>query len=277
MRRSLRPVLSLALLAALGGPAFSQGETGFLRGRGKFDVVVSYINDSYDEFWVGDTKMSAPPVGEVTREAFVLYAAYGLNDDIDLSVNAAYVETESDGTGGFSDENDPQDVVVQAKWRFYQARAGAGAVSFLLAPGIKQPMTDYEENDVTAIGDGQTDVRGRVIGHYQADNGLFASLEAGYDRRNGAPADELPVNFTVGGTYANLTLAPFFSRVDSKGGIDIGQGDFPEVEEDYTRYGLGAFYRFNESVGLTANYRTTDDGKNTGDVDGFSFGVVLRR
>jgi hypothetical protein len=266
-----------ATLAALSGTAQAQGDNGFLRGRGKFDIVLSYTEDSYDEFWIGDDKVSPPEVGEVTRESWTLYGAYGLRDDLDLFLSGSYVDAETDGTVPFEDERDLQDAIFGLKWRFLEERAGPGAFSLLLAPSIKQPLGDYENNDVTAIGDGQTDLRGRLIAHYQFDVGAFVALESGYDRRNGAPDDEIPFHATVGATFANLTVAPFYSMVDSQGGYDIGEGSFPGVEEDYTRYGVNAYFRINETFGLTGMWRTTSDGKNTGEAEAFSLGLVFRQ
>lgn len=276
-----RLVLVPVSMSIVSVPLLAQGDTGFLRGLGKLDISLTYTNDSYDEFWVGDDKVSAPPVGEVERQTTSLYTAYGVRDDIDLVFSAAYVEASADGTGNFPDEDDLQDAVLGVKWSFWKKRMGSGEASLLFAPSIKQPMTDYEDNNVTAIGDGQTDLRGRFIAHYQLDNGCFGALETGYDRRNGGSDDEIPVNLTVGGTIANrVTIMPFYQLVDSLGGIDINQipaeGGFPETEEDYERVGVGAYVRLTDQLGLSGRWLTTLDGKNTGDVDSYSFGFVFR-
>ena len=69
-------------------------------------------------------------------------------------------------------------------------------------------------------------------------------------------------------------------RAASQGGIDInevgvpGQGGFPSTEEEYERYGISAYARLGSGLGLTAGYRTTSDGKNTGDVDAYTVGIV---
>jgi len=73
-----------------------------------------------------------------------------------------------------------------------------------------------------------------------------------------------------------LTLTGSYSYVNSLHGYDVGQGPFPGLEEDYHRVGGGFYYRIHERFGLTGSAWTTLDGKNTGDVDGFSLGVVFR-
>jgi hypothetical protein len=275
-----RPNLALTTFAvlALASLASAQGDTGFLRGEGRADVALSYSLDWYDEFWVGDTKVSDPGVGEIERSTLSLYAAYGLLEDLDLVVNAAYVESSSDGAGGLPDEDDPQDLVLGAKWRAYDTGAGAGRLSLFLAPAVKLPMTDYENNAPTAIGDGQVDLRFRGIAHYQV-GAFWGSLESGFDKRNGAPDDEIPFHLTLGGDVGPVTIMPFYSMVSSQGGIDISDvpalGGFPAVEEEYDRYGVRAYARIHDRFGLTAGYLTTTDGKNTGEVDAYTFGIVF--
>lgn len=271
--------LTTAAVLALATLADAQGDTGFVRGKGRADVALSYSLDWYDEFWVGDTKVSDPNVGEVERTTYSLYTAYGLTDDLDLVLNAAYVEATADGAANFPDEDDLQDLVLGAKWRAFQGGAGgAGQFSLFLTPAVKLPMTDYEDNNVTAIGDGQVDLRFRGIAHYQI-GAFWGSLESGYDVRNGAPDDEIPVNLTLGGDLGPVTIMPFYSMIASQGGIDISDvpalGGFPSTEEEYERYGVRAYAKLNDRFGLTAGYLTTSDGKNTGDVDSYNIGIVF--
>lgn len=275
LRRGLTFCASSALFATV---AAAQGDNGFLRGAGHSDIVLSFNRDSYDEFWVGNDKVSDPNVGEVTRDSYALYAAYGLNQDVDLVFSGSYVMAESDGTAGFEDESDLQDAYAGAKWRFWSNMKENQGFSLLFAPSVKVPMTDYEDNAVTAIGDGQVDLRARLIAHYQMANGFFAAIESGYDRRNGAPADEVPFHLSIGATFGIVTLTPFYSQVFSQGGPDIGAPGFtfPAVQEEYSRVGLGAYVRLGDNFGVTGMYRSTIDGLNTGDVDSFALGLVAR-
>lgn len=272
-----RCVLGSAIVSAAVSPlASAQGDNGFLRGQGKADVVLSFTHDEYDDFWLGDDDVDAPGDG-VTRRTTTLHAAFGLRDDLDVVVAASNVEASVEDDS-FEEQDDPQDALLGAKWRFWtSAEAGRNdGLSLLFAPSVKLPLTDYENDDVTAIGDGQVDLRGRVIAHYQHESGIFAALETGYDRRNGAPTDEIPVNLSIGATYGPFTLSPFYSRVFSDGGPDIGGGSFPSVQEEYERVGATFYARLGTGFGLTGMWRTTTDGKNTGDVDTVSLGVVLR-
>ncbi len=263
-------------LAAASATAAAQGDTGFLRGRGKTDLSLSYAAESYDEFFVGSDKTSTTALGKVTHESFNLHAAYGLTNDLDLFVAASWVDAENDGTAAFHDETALQDAIGGAKWRLVGPnRFGPGNFSFLVAPSVKIPMTHYEAKLPTAIGDGQVDYRARAIAHYRLDCGIWASVESGFDYRMEGPGNEMPLNVTVGFPITPfVTVSPFWSAVISDGSGDIGQVDLPAVEEEYQRAGVTIYARLDKSFGLTAGVKTTLDGKNTGDLDGYWIGLV---
>ncbi len=276
MRYCCHSVAGAALLVTLLGatPVAAQMDNGFLRGKGKTDAAFSYSEDTYRNFWMGNTRVHDPGVRRITRTGYNVYAAHGLSEDVDLSASTSYVHVDS--TGAIRSEDDITDLNLRLKWRCLRARMRAGEFSLLAAPGIKFPLKDYEENAVTAIGDGQEDYRARAIFHYQSNDGVFASLDTGYDFRASRPRDEFPVHVTVGFTVIQrLTLSAYYSHVNSLGGYDIGQGPFPGVEEDYERWGFGGYWRGNGGVGISANYFETLDGKNTGDVYGFGVGLVF--
>lgn len=258
----------------MSGPALAQGDSGFLRGKGNLDVALSYSLDTYDEFWVGRTKVSMPMVGRVKRHTGSVYGAYGLTDDIDLTATLSFVSAES--SGGAPTEDSFQDLTAALRWRALRHEVDGGAFSLVLSPGLKTPLTSYEDDAITAIGDGQTDIRLRVTGQYLWSNGLFVALETGYDIRTDDPKDEIPLHLTVGGTIGeDLTLTAFYSKIISTGGYDIGAGPFPGVKEEYDRVGAGAYYRFTRNFGISASGWTTLRGRNTGKATGFSIGGVL--
>ena len=285
MVRKVSAVLSATIpvlvVAALASRAEAQGDNGFLRGTGKTDVALTYSMDTYREFWVGQHKVEDPKVGRITRQSLNLWGAYGIDPRTDVVVSASYVEASSDGNpllpGPSNDtEKQLQDATIGLKYRLNEWQIGPGGLSLSFAPAVKIPMTHYENDALTAIGDGQIDYRGRIIAHYRFDNGAFASVETGFDYRTERPANEMPLNVTIGATFFDhVTIAPFYTWTNSFHGIDIGQGDFPATEEDVERVGVSVFLRLDQTFGLTGGWKTTIDGKNTGDLDGWWAGIVL--
>jgi len=263
------------------GTAAAQ-ETGFLRGQGHVDANPYYNIDNYDRFWLGNDRIKNKDAGfgDIDRISYGIYAAVGVTDDIDLAFNLPYViaKAEDVSQSALPREADLQDLTIRGKWKVWATDFGGGEFSVLPSPGIKIPLTDYENNAVTAIGDGQTDYQFRVVLHYHHESGAFLSVDTGYDLRAGLPRDEFPLYVTLGMTFGPVTIAPFYQLVNSLGGPDIGDPGFrfPAVEEDYQRVGIGTYVRFCDQFGFTANVRTTLDGRNTGDVNALTLGVVAR-
>ena len=253
----------------------AQGDSGFLRGQGNLDMALTYGIDTYDEFWIGSNRVTDAPFGRVSRHTVNLYGAYGLGDDMDLALSGSFVYVTTEEV--FDSEKALQDFTAQFKWRFFSKDVGSGKLNLLAAPAVKVPMTHYEDDAVPAVGDGQVDLRLRLLIQYVFGNGAYLALDTGYDFRFDVTPDEFPIHVTGGFTlFERLTLSGFFSHIDSLDGYDIGQGPFPGIEDEYDRIGGHVYCRLTESLGLTVSAWTTLDGMNTGDVDGASLGMVLR-
>jgi hypothetical protein len=271
-RSAALAVLSLLVSAPL---AAAQGETGFLRGRGNFDLVFTYGEDRFEER-IGGGPGAALDL-DVERRTYSLYAAYGVTDRLDLVVNPTYAEAELVDIAA-PDEEDFQDLTTYVKWRVQSWDVGPGRLSWLLAPGVKVPLADYQTRGVLALGGKQTDVRARAIGHYATNDGRwYASLETGYDFRTEDPPDEFPLHVQAGVRLFELvTVAPFYSRVDSLGENDQAEGAFTGSGEDFERYGVNVFVGLGRHFGIAGSYRISDDGRPTGTIPGYSVGLVLR-
>jgi len=280
----LRTASFAAAVLAAAPRAPAQGDTGFLRGTGRTDVAFSYGSESFRDFWVGTTKTSDPNVGKVTHETANLWLAYGIDKRTDLVLNATYVDAESDGIATTSnrDEKQLQDATIGFKYQLNVWQLGPGRFSLFFAPAAKIPMTHYESNAITGIGDGQIDYRGRGILQYTTDWGIWIAAESGYDYRTESPANEVPLNLTLGIPCTRFaTITPFFSYVSSLGNRDLSTTPFPivqepGVEEEYKRWGVSVIFNVNEQWGVTAGWKDTLDGRNTGDVSGFWFGAYYR-
>jgi hypothetical protein len=255
------------------GLAFAQ-DSGFLRGRGKLDFSINVGQDSYDRFWIGSEPIEDAPFGRVDRNTVNLNIAYGLRDNIDITAGVSYVSVSTDAI--FDREQDIQDFYAQLKWRFFSKDYANGRLNLLAEPGFKSPTSHYQDDNVNAIGDGQFDIRLRGVAQYLFNNGAYLALETGYDFRLDVTPDEIPVHISGGFTINRLTLTGFYTNISCTSGYDIMEGPFPGLEDEYERTGVGVYCRVTDYFGITASGWTTLDGRNTGDVDGFSLGMVLR-
>jgi len=272
----VRLVVAGAVLAPLIPTAAAQtGDTGFLRGKGKLDIALTYGLDKSERVWVGDTKTDIG--GKLYHYNYNLWAAYGLRDDLDLSFSTSVVRADVTGDSGIRDHQALTDGVFGAKWRFLDQKIAGGALSVAATPALKIPLYHYKATTITQLGDGQVDVRLRGVLQYTADCGAYVALESGYDVRFEGTPNEVPIALTVGATFFNrLTISPFWMTNYSFGDDDLGEDKAPDVEEEATRAGVGLYYRMTERFGATAGYKTTFQGRNTFDLWGYWVGLVIR-
>ncbi len=272
-RRLRAATLAAAALLAAATPALALDLNGFLPARGSGSLAFSVTREGYDEFFVGETKVSDPGVGEVDIQTISVWLQWGITDDFAIVANVPYVDADSDGLGGFS-ENGLQDLEVLGKYRFLLVDSGATRHSLLGALGARMPISDYEANLPVDIGDGTTDGLARLV--YQFETGRFYfSQQVGYDLRGDDAPDGFPLYTELGLTRGRVTVSGFYSNYIADDGTDIGDPGFtfPSNQEEFQRGGGKIYARISDRLGLSLVGFTTFDGRNTGDLSGFSAGI----
>lgn len=274
MRRPERVVGKLAgALMALASivplPASAYDTNGFMPEAGRGDLAVSYTAESYDEFWVGDTKVSDPGVGEVETDSLAVWFRWGFTDNFALEANLPYVDTTSDGLGGFEDSG-LQDLAVLLKYRFLSS----GPHNLVAGLGVRTAASDYEANLPVDLGDNTTDTLLRLVYQYQTQ-AFYFSQQVGYDLRSDDAPDGFPLYTELGFNAGRVTFTGFYSQLTADDGFDIGDPGFtfPGLQEEYQRAGLKVYGRITDRIGLSGLYFTTLDGSNTGETSGFSIGA----
>lgn len=262
--------LLIGVAVALTAPATPALDlNGFLREKGEGDVAVSFTSEGYDEFWVGDQKVSDPGVGEVDTRSVSVWLAYGITPDLTVVATLPWVDSEGDGLGGFR-ESDFQDATVMGVYRL-GAAGGSTHSQFLGGLGVRTPASDYEPNLPVDVGDGTTDWLVRFV--YQLQHGAFYwSQQVGYDIRGEDAPDGLLLYTEVGYTWGRTTINGSFSKLLADGGTNIGDPGFtfPSNEEENERAGGKVYVRLTDRYGVAAGAFTTLDGRNTGDASGAS-------
>lgn len=265
----------LAFAAFAAAPALALDLNGFLPGRGQGSVAFSVTDEGYDEFFVGETKVSDPGVGDVEIQSIAVWLQWGLTDDFAVVANVPYVSAESDGLGRF-DESGLQDLTVFGKYRFGTFGGGAARQALLGALGVRTPLSDYEANLPVDIGDATTDLLARLLYHLEAGR-FYLSQQVGYDLRGDDAPDGFPLYTEVGVGGGRATLSAFYANYSADDGTDIGDPGFtfPSNREEYERAGAKLYARLGARLGLSLAGFTTLDGRNTGDLSGISAGVNL--
>lgn len=267
------------LTLTLGAAALPLAATtidGFFPARGEGDLVLSHTQESYDEFWVGDVKVADPGVGEVETTSVSVWGRIGLTEDLAVVFNVPHVDADSDGLGGFGDSGF-QDAAALLSWRAIDRQGERCRHTLALAGGLRTPIESYEANLPVDLGDGTTDALLRAA--YQLEHGAFYLTQmVGYELRGDDAPDGFPLQTTLGYTVGRVTPSLTYAWYTADGGTDIGDPGFtfPSNQDEYERLGLGLYARLSDQWGLSAGYFDTLDGRNSGDLAGFSLGVVYR-
>jgi hypothetical protein len=266
--------LYAALILACAGlavPVQAFDVNGFLPGQGQGDVALSYTSEGYDQFWAGKTKVSDPGVGEVDLKSTSVWLQWGLADNLALVANLPYIDASSNGLGGFEDQG-LQDLAVLLKYRFFSS----GPHSLVGGVGVRTAVQDYEANLPVDLGDNTTDALFRLVYLFHTPVFYF-SQQVGYDLRNKDAPNDYPFYTELGFTAGRITYGGFYSRLIADGGTDIGDPGFtfPSNKEEYSKIGAKIYARLTDFIGLSGAYFVTQDGRNTGDSDGFSAGAVF--
>lgn len=265
--------LVLALACALPGRALDLN--GFLAPKGHTDLALSYTVERYDHFWRGTVKRPNPPfLGEVENKTESLWFRYGITDRINLIGNAAYVDSSGDGSDRLS-ESGLQDFEALIAFRLFETGSSVRQ-SLLVAGGGRTPMSDYLADGPVSIGDHSTDVLARLV--YQVEAGSFYfSQQVGYDLRGDDVPDGYPLYTELGYGVGRVSLIGYYQQYYADGGSDIGDDafTFPGNQDEFQRIGAKVFVRVNQPFGVFVAGFKAIDGRNSGDITGYSAGATL--
>ena len=274
-RISRLSALGALLLSLPCSATFASEIDGFLPGAGQGTVAITYNQESYDEFWVGKTKVSEPMLGEIENTSTSLWLTWGFTEDLALVLSAAHVASEADGPANL-DESGLQDLAVLIKWRFWQSWQNDVHHGLVLGAGVRTPLDDYLANGPVSIGDETTDALLRLT--YQLQKGRFYfSQQVGLDLRGGDAPDGFPLLTQAGWNFGKVTLSGAYYRYLADGGTDIGEAGFtfPSNQDETERLSAKLILQVNENWGVQAGAFQTLDGRNSGDAEGFFGGLIF--
>lgn len=268
-------LLVLLLAVALPATLPALDLNGFLAAPGEGSAALSYTAESYDEFWAGDQRTSAPPLGEVETTSWSLWFRWGFTDRLSVVANLPYVAVDTDGPAGF-EEDGLGDAEALLLVRAFETTSGAARHRLVAGIGGRTPVSSYVADAPVSLGDGSDDLLLRLV--YQLQVGSFyLSQQVGYDLRGDDVPDSFPLYTEAGYTFGRWTGSVSYKRLVADGGTDIGDPGFtfPSNEEEVERAGAKLYGRFTDRFGAFVSAFTTLDGRNTGDATGISTGVVL--
>lgn len=285
-----KQLLALALLYA---PVLSFSQSpigGFMQGKGKGNVVLSYNTESYDKVYLVPQKIDGVPVfNKVTTMSTSLYATVGLSSKVDLVANIPYIKTKGEASDqvltnyGYQNERKGlQDLSLYLKYNPFNFKAGKGNISLIGALGIQTPLSDYpvEESlqSIIAIGNHSTQVNTYILAMYKLNCGFFVNGQLGYNLRNSGVPDAFLSEVKVGYAAKHFYVDVFSATQISTSGVDILKegftGSFPKTKVNSTKLGVNLFVPITKGFGVSGGTSTYVDGRNLGQSTGY-YGAII--
>lgn len=292
IKKQLLLILAVTTLGCVN-TAFSQSPiSGFMQGKGKGNVSLSYSYEKYDKvFFIPEEVDGVPVFNETKISSTSIYVTYGITDQVDVVVVLPYVTAKGNATQevltNLNLENERkgfQDVSVFVKYSPFYFDYGSSSLRLIGALGLKTPLSDYKVEEgfqsIIAIGNRSTTLSTTGMAMFRMDSGVFASAQlAGNYASNDVPnsyATELKVGYAAKYIYGDA----FIANQQSTGGVDIfGQGFagyFPITKVNYTKIGLNLYTPLTEAFGVSVGGSTLVAGRNIGKSTGFYGGLVYK-
>lgn len=249
----MKHIITLALgLFAISG--YSQGLIdGFFKGKGNGAVAVSASFETASKYWAGENQIdferNMPNAG--------IFGTYGLLDGLDIVASIPFVNLS------------PQDASLFLKLRALRANIGSNSNLVLgIAGGMSAPMSNYNTESSTAIGQRATVFEGRAFAQFHLNNTFFIQAQSGYAYALDPVPSFVPLSVKLGITRNNWYADVWFDLRDGETGKDYqGVGDrapesFRELEVDYQRVGATFYKPFSEKFGMSLGGGYTLSGRN---------------
>lgn len=284
--RILRTFVIATCMLTAATTSWSQGMlSGFMQGSGRTGASLSYSNESYSKYYIGDSLTDNPALGTITTQSASLYVAGGITQWLDLVVAVPYVSASS-SAGYWETISAMQDISIYLRGRVYQMKTDNGStLDVMLGGGITTPLTNYPNNAPVTIGHGATSLDGRIIVQArETETNLFVMAQAGYIHRSNVTIDRgfdvaVPDNVDVSariGWTGPVYLDAWIANSVGQSGTNIGPGvPFPTNKQNYLRAGGTAAWQlpFFTDLSISAGCSFTLSAQNLGKATRFSFGL----
>lgn len=277
MKMIRKALFSTIAFAAFAPSAFANDISPYTPTEGGGEAEISYTRQEANLFNPGDAQ--APLPRKLSQDNVLLSVSYGISQRLAADVKIGYAKTSflTDPMlapdGGLSGLND---IFVGLRYKALDEADGAPITATLGVAGIIDG--GYTTGALPAIGDGGSG--GQVALALGRNIGPFSfSGDIGYRTRSNNIPDEIfgAINASISPT-SGISLYGGLSFVDSTSGIDIGgpgfsPARFPEVEEDYKIWSLGAAASLSDRISANVGYGQKFDGRNTARSEFFRVGL----
>lgn len=253
---------------------YSQGLIdGYFKGKGKIDIAVSGFTQKANSYFAGENEISlSNPIftgDERKFNSFGVFAEYGISDKWDVIVNAPLVNGHL------------QDGSVATKYQLLKTKLGGRDFSVIPALQASFPLSDYETENLEAIGQKATIISPKVVLQHNLPGGLFIQAQGGYNYALSPVTSSVGLSAKVGGSFGKLYVDAWYDFQHGFGEKDFLSTNppfksFRELVVSYQRVGGVVYYGITDKFGLFVNASYIFDGRNSYKMPGFGGGLVLK-
>lgn len=277
MKVLAKTFLSAGMLFGAAPAAYANDISPWTPVPGGGEIEISYTRQEADEFNPGDAR--APLPGPLTQDNVSLSASYGISPRLAADIKIGYAKSNFLVDPGLAPQgglDGLNDVVVGLRYKLLDQIDGAPFTITLGVAGIIDG--GYTTGALPAIGDGGSG--GQIGIAFGSNLGPFTfSSHTGYRvRSNNIPNEIFGASTVSISPVSGVSLYGGLSFVESTGGIDIGgpgftPARFPEVEEDYKIWSLGASAALSDTMSVNLGYGKKFEGRNTARSEFFRVGL----
>jgi hypothetical protein len=285
-------LLVLALGATSIGMMAQSPVGGFMQGRGKGNVVVSYSAEKYSKVFLVPNQVDGVPVfNDVETTSTSVYATYGISNVLDVVFSLPFISSTGNASDavlnnlGFENKRSGlQDVTVFLKYNPFYIKMGQSRLRLMGALGVKTPVGSYKVDEglqsIIAIGNRATTISPIAIAHYTLEGGFFTTAQAGYNVSLGDVPSSYLTEFKFGYAASKVYMDAFLSVQKSTSGVDIlgngFTGVFPETRVNSTKLGFNLYVPFSKSFGVSTGLSSAIGGRNLGKSTGVYGALIFK-
>jgi hypothetical protein len=265
---------------------------GIFMAKGSLCGGVTYMNDSWKNYWEGSLYRENKNIGTVTTQSVALMGNYGITDKLNLMFSLPYITTKA-SAGTSQGMNGIQDLTMSVKYRVLQLNN----LSVIGSIGGSIPTNNYVADYMPfAIGNQSKTLFGRGILYYTLPANLALTVNGTYTARSNVRVDR-EMYYSDKGYFTNEMVMPDIVNFGAKlghysyrwqlegtydqqvtgGNIDIRRNDMPGLcnKFDFTKVGFIAAYRIPQlkDLQIMVTGGKILSGRNVGESTTFSIGI----
>ncbi len=260
----MKTLIFIALLCLQTSLLLAQSPVnGFMQGKGKGNVVVSYYTETYNRTYQNlDGTVVTSPVKTNSVNAF---STFGVSKKVDLQFTLTYQKASSTLTPEIMDigkkanfQSGLQDFSAYIKYNPYIFKLKKSTLSILGATGIVAPFGNYKINSplqsTVVIGSRSLQFTNVILTHFKINSGLFFTGSFGYSLKTNhipnAAIAEMKVGLALNKIYFDAFVSTQDGNNKNTNQSQNTNASFAVSNADYSKIGFNIFVPIVKKIGL---------------------------